>query len=71
MIHQAIAPSTQPGEMPQDDAWFLAVVRAFFDHALTPDLRKAGRETLGTHSDIAACRIWHRRLYERGWIAPA
>ncbi len=23
------------------------------------------------HADIAVCRIWHRRLFERGWIAPA
>jgi acyl-CoA dehydrogenase len=53
-----------------DDA-FLAEVRAFLDGALTPDLREAGRRTRGVHSDIAACRIWHRRLYERGWIAPA
>ena len=71
MFHQAIASAAQPEEMPQDDAGFLAVVRAFFDQALTPDLRQAGRETLGVHSDITACRAWHRRLYERGWIAPA
>jgi acyl-CoA dehydrogenase len=53
-----------------DDA-FLAEVRAFFDRALTPDLRAAGRNTLGVHSEIDACRIWHKRLYARGWIAPA
>lgn len=56
---------------PQDDAAFLAEVRAFLDVALTPDLREAGRLTLGVHSDIEACRTWHRRLYERGWVAPA
>ncbi len=50
---------------------FVAEVRAFLAGALTPDLREAGRQTLGVHADIAACRIWHRRLYERGWIAPA
>ena len=71
MIHQAIASATQLEEMPQDDAGFLAVVRAFFDQALTPELRQAGRETLGVHSDIEACKVWHRRLFERGWIAPA
>jgi len=54
-----------------DDAVFRAEVRAFLDQALTPDLREAGRRTIGVHSDIAACRIWHRRLFERGWIAPA
>jgi acyl-CoA dehydrogenase len=71
VIHQAIASAAQPEEMPQDDAGFLAVMWEFFDQALTPDLRQAGRQTLGVHSDIDACRIWHRRLYERGWIAPA
>ena len=54
-----------------DDRAFLADVRAFLASALTPDLREAGRMALGVHADIAACRIWHRRLFERGWIAPA
>jgi acyl-CoA dehydrogenase len=49
---------------------FLAEARAFLDEALTPDLREAGRRTLGVHTDIEACRLWHRRLFERGWIAP-
>jgi acyl-CoA dehydrogenase len=53
-----------------DEASFLNEVRAFLDRALTADLRRAGRETLGVHADIAACRIWHRRLYDQGWIAP-
>jgi len=50
---------------------FLAEVRAFLDRALTKDLREAGRATTGVHSEIGACRLWHHRLYERGWIAPA
>lgn len=54
-----------------EEAAFLAEVRAFLDEALTPDLRDAGRRTLGVHSDIAACRLWHSRLYARGWAAPA
>jgi acyl-CoA dehydrogenase len=54
-----------------DDAAFLHMLREFFAVALTPDLRSAGRDTTGVHSDIGACRVWHRRLYERGWIAPA
>ena len=53
------------------DAAFLREVRAFLDEALTEDLRAAGRATTGTHSDIEACHLWHRRLYEKGWIAPA
>lgn len=71
MINRAVSSALEPEEMPQDDAGFLAVVRTFFDQALTPELRQAGRETLGVHSDIGTCKVWHRRLYERGWIAPA
>ena len=52
------------------DAAFVDEVRRFLSSALTPDLREAGRNTIGVHSDIAACRVWHRRLFERGWIAP-
>jgi acyl-CoA dehydrogenase len=54
-----------------DDAAFVRALREFFAVALTADLREAGRNTTGVHSDIGACRVWHRRLYERGWIAPA
>ncbi|WP_304170257.1 acyl-CoA dehydrogenase family protein [Phenylobacterium aquaticum] len=54
-----------------DDQAFLAEVRAFLGVALTPDLRRAGAQTLGVHSEIEACRTWHRRLYVQGWIAPA
>jgi len=50
---------------------FRGEVQAFLAEQLTPDLRAAGRATVGTHSDIGASRLWHRRLYERGWIAPA
>nr|WP_272886766.1 acyl-CoA dehydrogenase family protein [Phenylobacterium aquaticum] len=53
------------------DEGFLAEARAFLAVALTPELRRAGAETLGVHSDIEACRTWHRRLFARGWIAPA
>jgi acyl-CoA dehydrogenase len=55
----------------EDEALFLARVRAFLARALTPDLREAGRRTLGVHSDIAACRTWQGRLYRQGWVAPA
>ena len=50
---------------------FQQEVQAFLATHLTEDLRAAGRATVGTHSDIQASRLWHRRLYERGWIAPA
>lgn len=50
---------------------FRTRVRRFLDDALTEDLRAAGRATIGTHSEIGACRIWHQRLHRQGWIAPA
>ncbi|MFU8815673.1 MAG: acyl-CoA dehydrogenase family protein [Pseudomonadales bacterium] len=50
---------------------FRTEVRDFLAEQLTPDLRAAGRATVGTHSHIDASRLWHQRLYERGWIAPA
>ena len=50
---------------------FVSEVRRFLGKSLTPDLRAAGRRTIGVHSEIEACRIWHDRLYEQGWIAPA
>jgi acyl-CoA dehydrogenase len=57
-----------PGDVDDD---FASAVHDFLDAKLTPDLREAGRQTTGVHSDIAACRIWHDRLFKQGWIAPA
>jgi len=53
------------------DDRFLAQVRVFLASELTEDLREAGRQTIGVHSEIHAARLWHRRLYRKGWIAPA
>ena len=50
---------------------FVEEVRDFLSTDLTEDLREAGRRTVGTHSDIDASREWHRRLYKKGWVAPA
>jgi acyl-CoA dehydrogenase len=50
---------------------FRTEVQAFLAGQLTPELRAAGRATVGTHSEIGASTLWHRRLFERGWIAPA
>jgi acyl-CoA dehydrogenase len=71
MAELAISMATAAAPEAFDEAAFVAEVRAFLRLALTEDLREAGRATTGVHADIAACRIWHRRLYERGWIAPA
>ncbi|WOF72527.1 acyl-CoA dehydrogenase family protein [Parvibaculaceae bacterium PLY_AMNH_Bact1] len=57
--------------VPQPHSEFAGQVRAFLADQLTPELRFAGQNTVGTHSDIEACRVWHRRLYQKGWIAPA
>jgi len=56
---------------PEGLAGFEAEARAFLASALTDDLRRAARATTGVHSDIAASREWHRRLYAKGWAAPA
>lgn len=60
----------QPLRVSEEDDGFLREVRVFLSQALTPSLRAAGRATTGVHSDIAACREWHRALAGRGWIAP-
>lgn len=62
--------ATQKSAPIEDEESFLASVRAFLAESLTEDLREAGRQALGVHADFAACTIWQRRLYERGWIAP-
>lgn len=56
---------------PHEEVAFLAEVSAFLETELTDDLREAARRTIGVHSEIGAARRWHRRLYRKGWIAPA
>jgi acyl-CoA dehydrogenase len=56
---------------PPEADGFLAEIRSFLDRELTADLREAGRRTIGVHSEIGAARLWHGRLYRKGWIAPA
>ena len=70
MVALAVKPVAWPLSQ-NDDTAFLAQVHAFLEQALTADLREAGRRTIGTYSDTQACRLWHARLYERGWVAPA
>jgi acyl-CoA dehydrogenase len=60
----------QSGDGATKGAAFVREVKSFLAENLTEDLRQAGRRTTGVHSDIEACRMWHRRLYRRGWIAP-
>ena len=65
----AVLTKRQPAADRQDD--FLEEIRSFLHDNLSPELRSAGQQTTGFHSEIGACRIWHGRLYRRGWIAPA
>lgn len=59
-------------ELRQDsESDFLDEVRAFLARALREELRAAGRATTGVHSEIGACREWHRLLWKQGWIAPS
>lgn len=67
----AKAPKARPTLSDVDEQAFRQQVQAFLDRALTPELRAAGRATVGTHSHIDASRAWHDRLYQQGWIAPA
>ncbi|KQY91454.1 acyl-CoA dehydrogenase [Caulobacter sp. Root1455] len=71
MVRQSIPFPSPASVRSMSDEAFLALVSAFLAKALTPDLRAAGRRTLGVHSDIEACRVWHAKLFARGWIAPA
>lgn len=66
--HPSITPDQS--EWP-DDADFARAIAAFFDVALTPELKAAGRETIGVYSDLDAGRVWWERLARRGWIAPS
>jgi acyl-CoA dehydrogenase len=50
---------------------FLSEIRSFLETALTPELRLAGQRTTGTYSGIEAAKTWHRKLYQKGWVAPA
>ena len=71
MAVTAISIAADPCTSARDEAGFVDDVRAFLKQSLTEDLRESGRAMTGVHADIGACRIWHRRLYEKGWIAPA
>lgn len=54
-----------------DDDAFLEDANAFLGRALTPELREASRRTIGLFTDLDASLVWHRRLHEQGWVAPA
>ncbi|WP_422059660.1 acyl-CoA dehydrogenase family protein [Sphingopyxis sp.] len=54
---------------PIDEA-FRIEVRAFFETALTPELRRAGKLMTSVYADHAAQMAWHAKLHAKGWVAP-
>ena len=46
-------------------------VRAFLDAELTPELRAAGRLTTSVFSEPEFSLPWQRKLFAKGWVAPA
>jgi alkylation response protein AidB-like acyl-CoA dehydrogenase len=50
---------------------FRDTVRAFFESALTPRLRRAGALLTSVYADPEIAREWQGILHRRGWAAPA
>lgn len=53
------------------DAAFRDEVRSFLDEELTPDLRAVGRRMTSVYADYDTTMAWHKKLYKKGWVAPA
>ena len=54
----------------EEDA-FREEVRAFFDSALTDELRRAGATMTSVYSSKEDALAWQRILHERGWLVPS
>jgi alkylation response protein AidB-like acyl-CoA dehydrogenase len=54
-----------------EDLAFRDEVRAFLAEKLTPELRTAAARQAGVFAEASLNRVWHKILYERGWIAPS
>ena len=46
-------------------------VRAFFDTALTDELRRAGRLMTSVYSDKETALAWQKILFDQGWLVPS
>lgn len=55
---------------PQEEA-FRDQVREFFDSALTPELKEAGRKMVSVYSDKDVALKWQKILYDKGWLVPS
>jgi alkylation response protein AidB-like acyl-CoA dehydrogenase len=53
------------------DRTFREEVQDFLDDHLTPELRQAGRRTMGICSPHEASQAWQKILYAKGWAAPS
>ena len=54
-----------------DERAFQDEVRAFLDQELTSELRAAGRLTTSVFTEPEFSLPWQRKLYAKGWVAPA
>ena len=52
----------------EDEEPFRAEVRQFLEANLTDEMRRAAEHGFGVSREISA--IWHRKLFEQGWVAP-
>ncbi|GAB3114217.1 acyl-CoA dehydrogenase [Aestuariicella hydrocarbonica] len=52
------------------DIEFREEVRAFIREALTTDIQRAGELMTSVFANFDATMTWHRRLNEKGWVAP-
>lgn len=53
-----------------DNEDFRGEVRSFLEQALSPELVKAGRLMTSVFADFECTMEWHRRLHQKGWVAP-
>jgi alkylation response protein AidB-like acyl-CoA dehydrogenase len=61
--------STQnPHRADGDD--FRSEVRKFLEEKFTPELRAAAARQAGAFAEGELVALWHRILYEQGWVAP-
>ena len=46
-------------------------VREFLNSAATPEILEAGRKTTSVFGPFEQSTAWQRKLYDKGWVAPA